>query len=161
MKTLAWFSKYLLLPLTPFFIGVLFRYLHQGCFRFNFLKPAELNFSMAMLSLVVSVNASKITNPTLRTYVVSSFRAGLYFFLALFALSIFLDIDIQNSLTRICGVFELAINSKAVITSSDLLLRLREFEAILSRVRWVTIVLAILTIIFACIYNKRYKLEDL
>lgn len=161
MKTLSWLSKYLILPLTPFFIGVLFRYLHQGSFRFASLNPGELNFSMAMLCFIVSVNASRIANDTLKTSVENSFRLGMYLFLALFALAIFLDIDIRNSLSGISYAFETALKSKAIVSSNSLLLRLREFEDILSRLRWVTIVWATLTIIFACICKKRYKLGDL
>ena len=60
MKSIAWILKYIILPLSPFFLGALVRGLHEGFFNFIVFSPTELSFSMAMLSLCIAINASRI-----------------------------------------------------------------------------------------------------
>ena len=76
MRTVSWFGRHLLLPLTPFLIGALVRYLYVGRIALETLSPAELSFSMAMMSLIISTKASQIRQKTVSGAITSLYRVG-------------------------------------------------------------------------------------
>lgn len=161
MKTFAWIVKFVIFPLTPFFIGAIVRILNSGDINVQVLSPTELAFSMAMLSLFISVNASRISNPTLRDALIRMYQLGVVVFLALFSWAIFLETDMLISLNSALVVIEQKINMGATITVGDLPKRLHHFELIFSRLRWMTIVLSMAVVPLAIYSNKKYDLEDL
>jgi uncharacterized membrane protein len=161
MKTVAWLLKNLFLPLTPFFVGALARSLHRGVFEFNSLSPTELSFSMAMLFLVVSLNASRLTNTTLREALTQLYQFGVITFLALFAWAIFIEADIESSLQSSLFAMEVAVQDGVTITAEALPDRIHQYEDILHRLRYTTVILALIVTPLTAFSAKKYDLENL
>lgn len=161
MKTLAWILKHVLLPLSPLILGATARGVQQGELSFALISPAELGFSMAMLSLMVSMNASRLTNPDLRQALVSTFQLGVIVFLVLFAWSVYVETDITSTLRVAYTLMEEKANTGVVIGKSEIPDTIHKNEEILNRLRWLIFVLAVIVLPLTIYSNKKYELEEL
>lgn len=161
MKTLTWILKFIVFPLLPFFFGAGVRILQRGAFEFNVLSPAELAFSMAMLTLIISVSTSRIQNATLRDALTQSFQLGAVVYLALFAWAIFLETDMQSSWKGTLAILEAKVRSNTPVGLQDFSSHTQAFLPILERLRWITITLSCVVIPLAVYTNKKYDLENL
>lgn len=161
MKTVVWIAKNVLLPLTPFFVGALIRTLHTGRVTLESFNPAELSFSMAMMSLVVSMSASKLTNPDLKDSITYMYQIALIIFLALFACAVFLQTDIEVSVEGVWRLAESKLQSTGNLTSADIPKQINQFKEILDRFRVAIIIMSVIVLPVTIISNKKYGLEDL
>jgi len=161
MKTLTWILKFVLFPLLPFFFGASVRCLHAGSFKFDSLSPAELGFSMALLTLVISVSTSRIENPELRDALTQLFQLGAIIYISLFSWSIFLETDIHGNQTAILHVIQEKVDNQKPIIATDFSRYSKTNELILARLRWITVCLSVVIIPLAIYTNKKYDLEKL
>ena len=161
MITLRWLLKHVVLPLLPFFIGASIRCLFHNGFSINAFSPAELSFSMAMLTMVISLNASRLNNPNLRETISSLYQLGAFVFLILFSWAIFIEADKINLLNNLFKLVEQHINSGKVISVNDFPKRVFEFDSILSKLRVATISLSLAVVPLSIYSNKKFQLEEI
>lgn len=160
VNTVAWILKNVFLPLTPLFIGAVARTIHSGSLRLDSISPTELCFSMAMLSMILTVNASKLTNLVLMKNVTILFQMGVFTSLAFFAWSVLIEVEIQDVLEQIY----LAVNQEQanmVQVDNDLFSGLKKHKIMYSRLRMWSIGLALLLIPASLFTSRKYNLEDL
>lgn len=132
----AWFSRLVILPLAPFLVGALARIIIRGKIQISVLDPKELAFSMAMLCLLVSLSANKLSDEKLAQRLTSNYSLGLFVFSALFTISVILT-EIPSTIKEI-----------DVIKSYEL-------------TRIFVLSLSIITIIGAIVSKHKHKLEDI
>jgi hypothetical protein len=161
MKTLAWILKHVLLPLSPLIIGATARGVQQGALSFDLISPAELGFSMAMLNLMMSMNASRLTNPDLRQALVSIFQLGVIIFLVLFAWSVYVEADINSRLKAVYTLMEGRLATGGAIGKDQITDTIRKNDEILDRLRLLTLCLAVVVLPLTIFSNKKYELEKL
>ncbi len=161
MKTIAWILKHILLPLTPFILGAVARGIQQGYLGLSALGTSELGFSMAILCLVVSMNASRITNPDLKASIVGMYQLGLIIFLVLFAWAVYLEVEMNTSLKITYGVIEAKLLKQSTVTIADLSTTFHKNTNILGRLRLLVVIFSIIMIPLTILTNKKYDLEDL
>jgi len=85
---LGWIAKYLLLPLTPFLVGLAIRWVGAGALSWPCFDPAELSFSLAMLCLFGVASARRLDNAQSREVAFAVFVIGVAIFISMFAFSI-------------------------------------------------------------------------
>lgn len=78
-KISGWIAKNVLLPLTPFFIVAIFRFIFQG-WNMAILEPGLLSFSMAMLCLMITKSANKLIDPDEKDIVYNYFTVFMILF---------------------------------------------------------------------------------
>lgn len=161
MKTFAWILKHVLLPLLPLILGATARGVQQGEVAFSLVSPAELGFSMAMLSLMVSMNASRLTNPDLRQALVNTFQLGVIVFLVLFAWSVYVETDINATLRSAYLLLEQKVSSGGVINANEVPNTIRKNEEIFNRLRWLIVSLTLIVLPLTIYSNIKYELEEL
>ena len=161
MKTFGWILKHVLLPLSPLILGATARGVQQGDVSFGLISPAELGFSMAMLSLMVSMNASRISNPDLRHALVTTFQLGVIVFLVLFAWSVYVETDITATLHSAFSILENKATSGTTLAVSDVPDSIHKNENILNRLRWIIFILTLIVLPLTIYSNKKYELEEL
>ena len=94
---LSWLCANVILPLTPALVGASIRFIHRSEFTFNVFDPAEVAFSLAMFCLLGAVSANEIKGNAERDTVFTAFTIGVAFFMAMFALSVFLSSELTYS----------------------------------------------------------------
>jgi hypothetical protein len=161
MKTFLWLLKYVLLPLTPLIAGFFIRTVHLGTLSFSSLSPVELCFSMAMISFVISSNAAKLNDAIKRDALTHAFQMGVLIFVIVFALSLYLEIDILFSLKKMMADIQESLKQEQIITKECLPPRIGEFESQMAIFRIAAIVLSFVVIPIAIYSNNKYNLEDL
>jgi hypothetical protein len=159
MKSARWSMKYVVLPLSPFFVGILFRFFRQGNLEFAFVSPAELGFSMAMLSLILTTQASQISDKAVRDDLHTALRVGIVVYLALFAVAKFLDVDLQYTLRGLAAINPPAAGSPLSPELMNYQSHLKDCDSIMSRVRLTTLLLSVVGVVSALATSRRYKLE--
>ncbi|HXU30105.1 MAG TPA: hypothetical protein VN851_05960 [Thermoanaerobaculia bacterium] len=157
----SWFGRHLVLPLTPFLVGALVRYLYAGEFNLEALSPAELSFSMAMMSLVISTKASQIPQPNVRGAITSLYRVGVVVFVVLFALSMFLETDISTTYKAAWDGIQSQLAAGKRVSSGDLSPHIALFCKIVDRLRYSTIIFSLLMIPLTIITILKYDMEEL
>jgi hypothetical protein len=161
MRTLSWFLKFVVFPLVPFFLGFIVRSLYGGCFAFDSLNPAELGFSMAFLTLVISVNVSRLENQILRDALTQTFHLGAITFLAFFSWSVLLQIDVDASnMARLKAVQE-KVAAKAPLQITDFSSQPIRSQIILDYLRMITVGLSVIVIPLALYTSRKYDLDKL
>ncbi len=88
---IGWISKNVILPLAPFLVGALVRWLVQGKVTLTMFDASELAFSMAMLCLLLILSSSKLNDKHLAQSLTNGFSLGIVVFVALFAVAIVFD----------------------------------------------------------------------
>lgn len=161
MKTLSWTLKFIVFPLLPFFFGTGARWIQRGYFSAEAINAAELAFSMALLTLIVSVKTSRLPEASLRDALTQMFHLAVLLFVALFSAALFIDTDINAARLAVHRTIEARVANGQAITSSDLVYSYGHYEDILKRLRTITILLSIATIPLVMLANRSYKLEDL
>lgn len=159
MRTTAWILKYVFLPLTPFLVGALVRGLYDGAVTLNLLSPSELSFSMAMMSLVLSIKTAQLDDNHLRDALTSLYQVGVVAFLALFAVAMFLETDASNVLHTLHAAAKSSVATGVKLTQANLPDRVESFGAILDRLRVAVLCLAFIVVPFTVIAVRRYDLD--
>lgn len=160
MKTISWLFKNVILPLAPFTIGAVIRLLHAGTVQWSCFSATELAFSIAMMFLILSGSTGKLTDPALKEALSSGCYLGVFVFLSLFATALFLEVDLANSLRTFLETGRLSTQSGQSILGSDLPANFDRFEAMLSRIRWTTMGLALASLFLAVLLGRKYDLMD-
>jgi hypothetical protein len=160
MKTFAWLLKNVVLPLAPFLVGALVRFLHSGQFSWQCLSATELAFSMAMMFLILTASTSRLQNHTLKEALNSGFDLGVVVFLALFAIALFLEVDALGSLQDFLATATARINNSRPLLLTDLPERITREHGILERIRFTTLILSGISISLAVWVGKQYELMD-
>ena len=162
-KTLSWIIKRLLLPLLPFFIGVLIRTILQVSFKCHIIDPAELSFSMAMLCFFVSLSASKNRDKNIADTLSTIFMWFLVYFVILFTLSLIGRVYIENSLTealqKVRNLLEVGgskLDMLKILNSEEA----EKYKSIIDVVRWFAIIPSIFVLVTSIICKYNYKLGD-
>ncbi|MGB0385169.1 MAG: hypothetical protein ACPGWR_10125 [Ardenticatenaceae bacterium] len=78
-----WAMKYALVPLIPFLIGALIRWLENGI-GWNAFKPVQLTFALAMFCLLVYASAERLDRLQYKETIQSIYVLGMVLFIALF-----------------------------------------------------------------------------
>jgi hypothetical protein len=160
-KFLAWATKHLLLPLTPFITGAIIRAVAGMHGYQDVFDVGELSFSMAMLCLLVVASASRVSDQHLRESLVGIWIVPGVIFLALFALSTFAKVQIDS------GMKDLLLSVQRTASTGGQLgtfpvpdQAVEKFARILQRVWLFVVIPAILTSFFAAACKFAFKLED-
>ena len=161
MQNAAWIVKHIVLPLAPFFIGGLIRIMYSGQPRLEAVSPGELTFSMAVLSLLMSSKTSQLANAHLRETLTSLFQFGVIVFLALFAWSVLVEVDIAYSLNAVLEVAVASEESGAPVNSGDLPKRLAWYNALLGRLRWAALLSFAVVVPMTLYAARKYGLQNL
>lgn len=161
MASVGWFVKHLVLPLSPFIIGALIRTIYAGDISVESLSPGELTFSVAMLSLLMAAKCSQLTNQDLRSALTSLFQLGVIVFLALFAWSIFIEIDIANSMNKVWEAAQSSVQTNKPIQVEDLPERVPQLSDILNRLRWTALAASGLVVPLTVYAVNKYNLQEL
>ena len=78
-----WTMKYALVPLIPFLIGALIRWLENGI-GWNAFKPVQLTFALAMFCLLVYASAERLDSLQYKETIQTIYVLGMVLFIALF-----------------------------------------------------------------------------
>ena len=161
MRSVGWFTKYVILPLAPFIVGMLIRGLYAGQVSMKMVSPGELSFSVAILSLVISTKAAQIQDTILRDALTSLFQLAVIVFLAFFSWAVLVETDIAISLESIWQLAQTSANSAAPVAADSLPDHLASRQELLGRLRWATIVSACVMIPLTVLSVNRYNLHEL
>jgi len=96
MKPVAWLLKNVVLPLAPFLVGALIRFLHSGKISWECLSATELAFSMALMFLILTANTARLTNPALKDSLNNGFYLGVVVFWRFSPLLYFLKLTLRR-----------------------------------------------------------------
>jgi hypothetical protein len=163
-ETIAWTAKNLLLPLIPALTGALIRYTHSGQFTGATFETGELSFSMAMLSFIVMASTSRLTDKNLRESLNTLFIVGAVIFLALFACTTLLKVQLDSAASENIAQIKLLLQNQqlAPLSISNILndQHLVGSVQMLSRVRSAVVILSLIVLPVTIMIKVRYKLED-
>lgn len=115
---------------------------------------------MAMMFLLLSGSTSRLTNPNLREMLVNGFHLGVFCFMALFTLSLYLDIAIAKSTHDFISGAQLKLASNGSVTLADIPVSIAKDEMTLERIRCATFVAALVTTAMAVWVGKKYDLMN-
>lgn len=161
MRTVAWIIKHILLPLTPFVIGAVVRSVYGGDFHIDTLSAAELSFSMAMMALIVSTKTAQIKDRHLSEALTSLYQIILIVYLALFAVTMFLETDVNTLLETLFLTAQNQLANGQQLVEKDLPERIVIFQDILVRLRILAISLSVFVIPLTIYAIRKYELEEL
>jgi len=160
MKTLAWLLKNVVLPLAPFLVGAGVRILHGGEFHMSYFSPTELAFSMAMMFLLLASSASALANPATRDALSSGFFLGVIVFLALFAIGLFLDVDLYRTHESFIELARTKVQSSQAFSPADLPPLLSHNDLVFSRIRLTTFCCSGFAVALAIFVGTKYDLMN-
>jgi hypothetical protein len=160
MKTFAWLLKNVVLPLAPFLVGAGIRLLHGGELRLSCFSPTELAFSMAMMFMILSSTTAKLTNPIVRDALNNGFYLGVIFFLALFAIGLFLDVEALSARESFLEAARARTNAGQVLLPSDIPPAASHDDLVFARIRLTTIFSSIFAVLLALFVGRKYDLMD-
>ena len=159
-ESIRWTIRQLILPLTPFFIGALVRWIYLG-FSWSIFDPSLLSFSMAMLCYLVIISSVNIHDQDLRKELSDIFAFTLIVFLVAFAVINYINISIDASfLANIEQI--IASNSSGIIsvnTFQDLIKPQYENSPRIERVKELLIIMTFVTLTLTIYCKHKYKLE--
>lgn len=93
----GWLMRYAVLPLSPFFIGAIIRYIARLRFSLSIFEPAELAFSLAMFCMLVTISSRQLRDSDYKHTIAGLFTFGAFLFVALFATSVlFSELFVNN-----------------------------------------------------------------
>ncbi|MEM9558025.1 MAG: hypothetical protein AAGC60_27455 [Acidobacteriota bacterium] len=160
VATVSWLGKYVVLPLTPFIVGVMVRYLYSGNLEFRALSPAELSFSMAMMSLVMATKASQLEN-SVRGAITTLYRVGVVVFIVLFSIAMFLETDISASYKLTWLLVLDQLNNGMPVTGGELPARVEFFGGIVDRLRSLTVTFSCIFVPLTVFTVRKYNMEEI
>lgn len=160
MKTFAWLLKNVVLPLAPFLVGAGVRLLHGGELHLSCFSPTELAFSMAMMFLLLSGTTSKLTNPAVKNALNNGFYLGVIAFLALFAIGLFLDVDLYGTHESFIELARSKIQMSQALSLGDLPPAVSHNDLVFSRIRITTMYFSGFAVALAVFVGTRYDLMD-
>lgn len=156
-----WILKNIVIPLTPFFIGAILRYIYTGKLSFELFDESELALSMGLLCIIMIKSTNKINDEVLGdniSYVLMIFTlAFIVFFACTSFLQFHIDIKTENQIMTIVDLLKSGtINVKAeeiYTPKSD------EFYGMLSVFRNATFILSLITIPTVIIFKQKYNID--
>lgn len=95
--TAGWISKHVLLPLSPFILGAVVRYICRDAAGIEIFDPADLAFSVAMLSLLVVLSANRLDDEQLGEAISGIYGFTMFMFVGLFVLTVVLQTQSQDA----------------------------------------------------------------
>ena len=160
-EVIGWCTKYVLLPLTPFLVGALLRYFYQGSFSLSIFDPLELSFSMAILSLLIAINASKLRDKDLADSLSYLYFIAMFFFLIVFVCASLFNIQINDLIMSSMEDLKNNPQQSDIISSniSQNLQQIEKFDSRISAIRIFTIIFSCIVIPSAIICKIKFKLE--
>ena len=160
-QDVSWGLKNVLLPLSPFLIGAILRWLYEGAFSLSILDSVSLSFSMAILCILLLKSASQLEDKDLNDSLTSVLGVGIIFYLALFATAIFIQIHIEHqTIESLKSISALIANSQVEGLESSIYNREQDiFIAIQKRMSVFIIILTVITIPLTLVSRRRYNLK--
>lgn len=159
---IGWFAKYVIFPLIPFIIGFLIRLAYaKGSFSMDLLNPPELSFSISIISLFLIMSASRIDNKQLRDAISYIFFGSLVIAIVMFAITLFLQIDINYCLNAIYIKTQSYCSTGTPLLITENSDRITFFNDVLKFFRWIILILTCIVIPSSIICKYKYDLEDL
>jgi hypothetical protein len=166
-KTFFWILKYILLPLIPFILAAVLRYIYDtGSLSFDILDPALLSFSMIILSYTVILQAGKLEDKNLSNDLSLIYLFPLAVFFILFVSSSMFSIEIQNFLENIINIINTNMNNSILILNKDILMKIeilinQRIENInrINLIRFLAIIFTVPTILYSIYAKFQYKLD--
>ena len=155
MNLFGWMLKNVAVPLIPFGIGALIRYLSGVHGVKDVFDAGDLCFSMAMLSMLVLSSASRLTDRGLRDSITNGFVLAVVLFIVLFAFTSFARIQIQTETAAIAG--RVALGGASSPNYDE---EVGRFTRMLGNAWNVVIVPSVVTVVLALICKAKYKLEE-
>ena len=161
-KMYAWIIKNLIFPLLPIIIVAIFRSIFQQDWNFEVIEPGLLSFSMAMICLMISNNATNLRDTDQKDTVYYTFVILMILFLAL---SIFVSsLEIQNQMSISKDLQNFQSSGTGISDPSSVLKGIDERMVTTSNykmmIRNFTLSLTFFTVALAVFFKQRYKLED-
>jgi len=160
-QVFGWSAKYVVVPLLPFGIGALIRFISGVSGAKEVFDAGELCFSMAMLSMLVISSAGKLNDKDLRDGLINTFTVVVVVFIVLFTVASIYRIQVET------GTHEALSRAVEILKNGGNVLpaqledpqALRE-KSVLDKVWICTVIPSVLTILAAMICKFKYKLED-
>ena len=149
----------ILFPLVPFFSGFLIRYVYIGNFNIGLINPAELSYSMALLSILMIISSTNIDNRDHRDNITIIFIFSLIIFLLYFIISHYLQYDMSDCLKTINDKAQLSVSSGGKIDNfyiKSLNMQINKSNNMLNNIRFLTIWFAISIIPISLIIKYKY-----
>lgn len=162
-EIIGWLSKRVLLPLTPFLVGAVIRYLYVGSVQRSIFDPAELSFSMAMLSLLVLLSIGKLDDRSLAESLSGFYTLILVMFLVFFSFASFLKAQFDSNLgTLLDSLEKLQVGQPVpdVVVSNVSNLQDQLIKSMLLRTQLFVVILTLIVILLTVIFKQKYRLED-
>ena len=164
MRALSWLTKRVLLPLTPFLVGALIRWVYVGRVQWSTFDVGELSFSMAMLSLLMLVSVGKLDDRTLSDLLCSLYTFLLVVFVAMFGCTTLFKTQLDSHFTSLVIQLRQSLQVGQSVPNSVVTLlsdpRDQELNVMLSRIFVFVVVLSVCVIITTVVFKQRYRLED-
>ncbi len=117
MKVLQQIMR-IVFPLLPFLIGALIRAIHNGL-TMQVFNPPELTFSMALLCMICFQDASLLSNKVLGSSLASLFSILMVFFIVMFAVSLFIQIDTATALSEVAVKVQDALGAGSTFSPQE------------------------------------------
>ena len=156
-----WILKNIAIPLTPFFIGAILRYIYTGKLSAELFNESELALSMGLLCIIMIKSTKKIQDEILGdniSYVLMMFTlAFIVFFACTSFLQFHINIKTEHQIMAIVDLLKsgtLNLKAQEIYTpKSD------EFYGMLSTFRNVTFILSLITIPTVIIFKHKYNID--
>ena len=163
-ETISWSAKYVLFPLIPFVIGTLVRYFYQGSLSLSIFDPAELSFSMSIISLLVIIGANKLNDKHLADSLLYLYVLSLFLFLAAFVCASSSEMELKGLINLSIENYKNTPQYGSNITSATFQTHYsNQIEAVNSRIsliRIFTIYLSCIVIPLTIMCKSKFKLES-
>jgi len=137
------------LPLIPFALALLIRWIFLGKLSWEMFKPAEIAFAVAMYLVMCMIGSRNVVDKELANSLFPPYLIAISAFIALFTLSVFLTTYNTHIITETIRL--LRENSSAEINN--------HIEPILHRIRIFTLLLSIVVITLSEMARNKYKIE--
>jgi hypothetical protein len=158
MQGVAWAAKNFVLPLVPFLVGTTTRYISGAHNLFN---VGELSFSMAMLCFLVVISAGRVKDDKLRESLSNLWIFTGIFYLTLFAVSTFIEIQIEiNADSLFAGIQKLLDSKQLAFVTDAPINEMTRLKVFLDRTWPIVAIPSIPTVLLALACKIGYKLED-
>jgi hypothetical protein len=164
MKVLGWFLKNVLLPLLPFVIATVIRYINLGQLSLQILDGGELSFSMAMSCILILSSVSRLSDKEARDVITNILYIGVGLFVAMFACSILAKVHMESIVSTGVGQLKdhLQLGSNVTISEIQMVNNMYtdEYLQILDDIRIVALLLSSIALPIMIVIGWRSRLED-
>ena len=159
----GWVAKTVFIPLVPFVVGALLRFVSFHHLSAEIIDGGELSFSIALSYLLIMSSVSRLNDRGLRDALTTFSIFGTVLSLGLFAFASYLKVEVEKIVFgNVAPLRDLALGTLPVPPTALQFIREIPGDLMpqLAIIRWCSVAFLVITLPVAIIIRKRYQLDD-